>query len=143
MATSAFSAAATTRPPRAKRSRPALPDHPDAKLIGHCIEYAVHVSSGAMAYTIDPTDAEFASPYDSKVIRLADRALAAILECEAVTIDGVRAKARLVSIMLKDWGSHLDDLREQFLISLADDVVRLQRHARGLDRHLTPIVVPR
>jgi hypothetical protein len=119
------------------------PDRPDADLIEHCIEYAMQISAGRVAYMVDPTDAKFASYCDDLAQSRADRAMNAILDIEAVTIDGVRAKAALVKLSIEDWDGDLDELRQSFLISLADDMIRIQRHARGLNQHLDPIVVPK
>lgn len=136
-----FATKAAGRSPRRRVGR--RPDHPDADLIEHCMEYAVQISAGKIAYDVDPTDAKFASFSEDLAQSRADRAMRSILELEPTTVDGVRAKAALVKIAIEDWSGDLDELRQQFLISLADDVIRLQRHARGLKQHLEPIVVPR
>jgi hypothetical protein len=58
-------------------------------------------------------------------------------------MDGMRAKAAIVEMALEDWTSDLDDLRQSFIITLANDVIRFQRASRGLNQHDTVIVVPR
>src|SRR5882757_9288032 len=110
-----FAANAANRAPRRRSSK--RPNHPDAYLIDHCIEYAMHISSGKIAYEVDPTDATFAWFRDDLAQGRATRALSAILEIEPVTVDGLRAKAALVKITLEDWDGNLDELRQRFLIS--------------------------
>jgi hypothetical protein len=109
------------------------PDHPDADLIAACIEYATQVHAGQIAYKIDPTDAKFASVADT----------VQILDLPPRTMDGMRAKAAIVEMALEDWTSDLDDLRQSFIITLANDVIRFQRASRGLNQHDTVVVVPR
>jgi hypothetical protein len=133
----------SAQPARCRRRAGKRPDHPDADLIEHCIEYAMQISAGRVAYMVDPTDAKFASHCDDLAMARGDRAMNAILDIEPVTIDGVKAKAALVKLSIEDWSGDLDELRQCFLISLADDMIRLQRHARGLKQNLEPIVVPR
>jgi (p)ppGpp synthase/HD superfamily hydrolase len=109
------------------------PDHPDADLIAACIEYATQVHAGQIAYKIDPTDAKFASVADT----------VQILDLPPRTMDGMRAKAAIVEMALEDWTCDLDDLRQSFIITLANDVIRFQRASRGLNQHDTVVVVPR
>ncbi len=125
---------------RARRRRQA--SHVDADLIDLCIEYGMQIAAGRAAYEIDPTDSDFAHIADNIAQARAGRAMTAILEREPLTIDGVRAKAAIVKLAIEDWSGDLDDLRQNFIISLADDVVRLQRHARGLKCNQEIIVVP-
>jgi hypothetical protein len=42
-------------------------------------------------------------------------------------MDGLRAKAAIVKLAIDDWEGDLDDLRQRFLISIADDIIRMQR----------------
>ena len=57
-------------------------------------------------------------------------------------MDGLRAKAALVRTALDDWSGNLDELRQEFLISLADDVIRFQKASIALKQSRTEIVVP-
>jgi hypothetical protein len=137
-----FAAPAAARKTRRRIGK--RPDHPDADLIEHCIEYAMQINAGRVAYNIDPTDAKFASFSDDLAKSRADRAMAAILEIEPVTIDGIRAKAGLIKTAMEDWeGVPLEGEIQTFLISLADDLIRLQRHSWQLKQNLEVIVVTR
>ncbi|MDB5579645.1 MAG: hypothetical protein JWR80_4821 [Bradyrhizobium sp.] len=128
---------------KSERRASKQPDHPDADLIAACIEYATQIHAGQTAYKIDPTDAKFASVADTAAQRRADRAMVQILDLPPRTMDGMRAKAAIVEMALEDWTSDLDDLRQNFIITLANDVIRFQRASRGLNQHDTVIVVPR
>jgi hypothetical protein len=109
------------------------PDHPDADLIEHCIEYGMQIAAGRAAFPIDPTDAKFAAYFDDLTQSRADRALRAALDMKPRTLDGLRAKASLVEVALGDWEAFdtlaIDELRKKFLISLANDIIRFQRGA--------------
>lgn len=130
--------------PQARRRVGKRPDHPDADLIEHCIEYAMQIAAGKAAFPIDPTDATFAAYFDDLTQSRADRALVAALDTEPVTLDGLRAKASLVEIAMSDWDNFdsimIDRLRKKFLISLAKDVTRFQRSAR--DQKTSHIAFP-
>src|ERR1019366_7075871 len=79
----------SAQPARGRRRVGKRPDHPDADLIEHCIEYAMQISAGRVAYMVDPTDAKFASYCDDLAKARGDRAMNAILDIEPVTVDGV------------------------------------------------------
>jgi hypothetical protein len=123
------------------------PDHPADDLIMNCIEYGMQIAAGRAAYEIDPTDANFASHFDDLSQSRADRALRAALDTQPLTLDGLRAKAALVNIALKDWETFddvlIDELRKKFLISLADDIIRFQRSAMSEKTSNIPIGEPR
>jgi hypothetical protein len=127
----------------ARRSRVGKrPDHPDADLIEHCIEYAMQITGALTSYKIDPTDAEFAAFFDNVAQSRADRALRSALDLPPQTMDGLRAKAAIVRTALDDWSGNLDELRQEFLISLANDVIRFQKASFALKQSCTEIVVP-
>ena len=118
------------------------PDHPDADLIDNCIEYARQITGALISYKIDPTDAEFAAFFDDVAQSRADRALRSVLDLPPQTMDGLRAKAALVRTAVDDWAGDLDELRQEFVKSLADDVIRFQRAARRRSQSRTTIMVP-
>jgi|GEM_PF-2077601 len=126
-----FAQIGKSRPPR--RGVKKRPNHPDADLIEHCIEYGMQIAAGKASYKVDPTDSEFASFCDDICQSRADRALRAVLEMSPSTLDGLRAKAELVEIATNDWAAFddvaFDELRTKFLLSLAKDVIRFQRLA--------------
>lgn len=127
-----FAAVGTSRP--ARRNVKKRPVHMDADLIEHCIEYGMQINAAQAAYKVDPTDSEFASFFDDLCRSRANRAMRAVLELPPKTLDGLRAKAELIQIVCKDWESlhgsvELDELRTEFVHSLASDIVRLQRAA--------------
>ena len=136
-----FSTKTAGRSPRNRVGK--RPDHPDADLIENCIEYAMQINGANISYKIEPTDAEFASFTDDVAQSRADRALRLAADCVAKTMDGLRAKAALVRTALDDWSGNLDELRQEFLISLADDVIRFQRASFALEQSRTEIVVPK
>ncbi|MCW2112498.1 hypothetical protein ABIF21_007114 [Bradyrhizobium elkanii] len=110
------------------------PSHPDADLIENCIECAMQITAGKAPYKIDPTDSEFAAFCDDICRSRADRALRAVLDMSPSTLDGLRAKAGLVEVVMEDWtdypgGVQFDELQTTFLLSLAKDVIRFQRAA--------------
>jgi hypothetical protein len=122
-----------TAPRLPRKSVGKRPDHPDADLIEHCIEYAMQIAAGRAAFPIDPTDAKFAAYFDNLTQSRANRALCAALDMEPQTLDGLRAKASLVEVALGDWDAFdtilIDELRKKFLISLANDIIRFHRGA--------------
>src|SRR5664279_913412 len=134
-----FSTKTAGRSPRNRVGK--RPDHPDADLIDNCIEYARQITGALISYKIDPTDAEFAAFFDDVAQSRADRALRSALDLPPKTMDGLRAKAALVRTALDDWSGNLDELRQEFLISLADDVIRFQKASFALDHSRTEIVV--
>jgi hypothetical protein len=108
--------------------------HPDAKLISLCIEYGLAVAGAKVIYQIDPTDAEFASRADTSARARADRSMEEIIGTATKTMDGLRAKAAIVKLAIDDWEGNLDDLRQRFLISIADDIIRMQRALMSLEQ---------
>ena len=118
---------------KASRS-PVISNHPDAKLICLCIEYGTLIAGAQVAYNIDPTDSEFASQADSLTQTRADRAMLEIIDLETKTMDGLRAKAAIVKIAIEDWACDLEEIRQDFLVSLANDAIRLQRAGAELKR---------
>ena len=127
----------------ARRSRVGKrPDHPDADLIENCIGCAMHITGALTSYNIDPTGAEFAAFFDNVAQSRADRALRSVLDLPPQTMDGLRAKASLVRTAVDDWAGDLDELRQEFVKSLADDVIRFQRAARRRSQSRTTIMVP-
>jgi hypothetical protein len=113
---------------RKRRPNPVRSVHPDADLIETCIEVASHIAAGAAAFVVDPTDSDFANGADTRAQARAMRNLSKLYEMEADSFDGLRAKAELIPILLKDWNGHFDEIGQKFLISIADDVRRLQHH---------------
>ena len=136
-----FPAKTAGRSPRNRVGK--RPDHPDADLIENCIEYAIQINGALISYKIDPTDAEFAAFFDDVAQSRADRALRSVLDLPPQTMDGLRAKASLVRTAVDDWAGDLDELRQEFVKSLADDVIRFQRAARRRSQSRTTIMVPR
>ena len=57
-----------------------------------------------------------------------------IIDLETKTMDGLRAKAAIVKIAIEDWACDLDEIRQDFLVSLANDAIRLQRAGAELKR---------
>ncbi|WFU58330.1 hypothetical protein QA639_12870 [Bradyrhizobium pachyrhizi] len=57
-----------------------------------------------------------------------------VLDLSPATLDGLRAKAGLVEVVMDDWadfpgGVQLDELQSTLILSLAKDVIRFQRTA--------------
>ena len=140
MAVIKFSTKTAGRSPRNRVGK--RPDHPDADLIERCIEYVIQINGALISYKIDPTDAEFAAFFDDVAQSRADRALRSVLDLSPQTMDGLRAKAALIRTALDDWSGNLDELRQEFLISLADDVIRFQKASVALKQSRTEIAVP-
>jgi hypothetical protein len=116
--------------------------HPDAGLIESCIEYAMEMAGTQIAYEVDPTDSDFAAFFDTKAQGRGEKALQFITECEARTMDGLRAKAAIVETVLQDWNDNLEKLGHDFLVSLARDVIRHQQASIGRKTSRDVIVVP-
>ena len=135
-----FPAKTAGRSPRNRVGK--RPDHPDADLIENCIGCAMHITGALTSYNIDPTGAEFAAFFDDLAQSRADRALRSALDLPPQTMDGLRAKAALVRTALDDWSGNLDELRQEFLISLADDAIRFQKASVALKQSRTEIAVP-
>lgn len=127
-----FAHVGKSRPPR--RSVKKRPSHPDADLIENCIECAMQIAAGKAPYKIDPTDSEFAAFCDDICRSRANRALRDLLDLSPSTLDGLRAKAGLVEVVMDDWQEYggsvnLDELHSTLILSLAKDVIRFQRTA--------------
>lgn len=115
--------------------------HPDGALIIKCLELAVDIKAGEALYMIDPTDGEFANLADTRHRNRADRALAYITAFRPTTLDGLKAKARLVDLVLVDIHA-IDGIELDFLKSAASDVCRfhdaLTNHASGMTMVAAP-----
>ncbi len=98
--------------------------------ISRCIQQA----QGA-AFKADPTgDSDFAGVHDSVIRRRTRKSLEAVTAANALTMDGLRAKASLVPIMIDDLdGSPLESFHEEFIRAFAADVVRFQQIAAPTD----------
>ena len=130
-----------TKKPRPPKRASRRPDHPDADLIEHCIEYASQIKIAEVGYEIDPTDSEFASFTDDLAQSRAGRAMRQIIEMQPATMDGLRAKANIVAMCIDDWNGELQPLQRSFLASLADDVIRFQRVSASLHPNDVPVPV--
>lgn len=117
----------TRRRPSQRRLVVPVPDHPDGVLITACIEYAMQIRGAQVTYEIDPTDSDFAEVMDDFAQGKARDLLAIIMANRPTTMDGLRAKAKLTSIVLEDWAGDLDQADKDFLISIAEDVVDLHK----------------
>lgn len=133
--------ATKTAKPKSPRRVSRRPDHPDAGLIEHCIEYASQTKAAEVCYLIDPTDSEFAAFADDLSRSRANRAMRQALELAPVTMDGLRAKAAVVVHCIDEWGGELTDMHRQFLASLAEDVIRFQRVSTSLHQNDVPVQV--
>lgn len=101
--------------------------HPDAEIIETCIAFAVAAGGIAAAFKVDPTgECDFASKRDTVYLRQEERLLAALVEMKPVTMDGLRAKAAIVEMVI----DQRSEGQEQFFKSLAADVISMQRAQR-------------
>lgn len=102
--------------------------HPDVVLIETCIRYVAEAASAARIFEVDPTaDKVFAAAFDTKSVARAGRLLTAITETKPLSIDGLRAKASIIKAVLANKSGTIQEHEQDFLTSLADDIVRLQR----------------
>lgn len=134
--------AVRTAKPRPTKRASKRPEHPDAELIEHCIEYASQIKVAEVGYEIDPTDSDFASFSDTLAQSRATRAMRQIVELKPNTMDGLRAKANIVAMCIDDWNGELQPLQRSFLTSLAEDVIRFQRVSASLHQNDVPVQVP-
>jgi hypothetical protein len=128
-----FPAANPTSKPRRRRAdlKSKAELHPDFVLIDACIDFAMCTASSKAAFSVDPSgDNDFGAFHDSINRSEARKHLGTVAETTAKTLDGLRAKASLVSIILDDFDGcvlSLEDHHDAFLRSLADDIVSFQR----------------
>ncbi len=104
--------------------------HPDRALLEHCTDYAMQIAGALGAYDIDPTDGnDFAAQIDSMCRSRAAPSLAKATRARAKTVDGLRAKAETVRLILKNTagGDLLEKEEVAFLVSHLDDVKRFHR----------------
>jgi hypothetical protein len=134
--------AVRTAKPRTTKRAGKRPEHPDAELIEHCIEYASQIKVAEVGYEIDPTDSDFASFSDTLAQSRATRAMRQIVALKPSTMDGLRAKANIVAMCIDDWNGELQPLQRSFLTSLAEDVIRFQRVSASLHQNDVPVQVP-
>jgi hypothetical protein len=128
-----------TRRQGQRRLPAVVSDHPDSILITACIEYAMQIRAAQVTYEIDPTDSEFAAFMDPAAQGKARARLAVIMNNKPTTMDGLRAKAALMPIILEDWSGDLDKIEIGFLTSVTDDVVRFQKAACRMNQSDTVI----
>jgi hypothetical protein len=123
-----FPAKTPARMPRTEATE--RPNHPDADLIKACMAYASAIAGTKAAFDVDPTgDSDFAQPLDERALRAAHKNQHLAANCSPSTIDGLRAKAAVVEMILE---TETDaDSVKPFLKSLADDIERL---CKGITR---------
>jgi hypothetical protein len=123
--------------------REARKTHPNRTLIENCVDYAVHMQGALAGFDVDPTDSEYASATDSIFRARARRHLVSATRIKACTIDGLRAKAALIPIIIASAAGCLEEPEAKFLQSLATDIVRIQRASRHADQSRNKIPEPR
>jgi hypothetical protein len=98
--------------------------HPDAELIGSCIEVATALRGTAGAFEADPTgDNDFAAAQDDAALKRASQAMHAAANYLPSTFDGLRTKAAIVDMVFE-----IDRCEARaFVRSLADDVIRFHK----------------
>ena len=129
-----------------KKPRPRLYDrvaaHPDVSLIETCVSYASAIGSTSEAtFKVDPTgNNDFAAMVATKSRNRADRLLAQITATAPRTMDGLRAKAAVMEVMLADCDlGALEPEHYSFLNSVARNVVELQRASQETGQSATVI----
>jgi hypothetical protein len=133
--------AETKKKPRSVR-KAKQSDHPDAELIECCMEYAAQIKIAEVGYLIDPTDSEFAEFADNLAQSRARRAMTQLLDLAPTTMDGLRAKAAIVAICIEDWNGAIEGIPREFVVSLAEDVIRFQRASVAMKQNDVPLEVP-
>jgi hypothetical protein len=117
--------------------------HPNRSLIEHCVDYAVHMRGALAGFDADPTDSEFAAATDDIFRSRARKHLVLATKAKACTIDGLRAKAALIPIIIESGGGRLEEPEAKFLQALANDIVRIQRASRDAKQSRDKIPEPR
>jgi hypothetical protein len=105
--------------------------HPDHKLIKLCVEYGFTVGGCFAGFSIDPTDNHFAGPMDSSYLNRGDELLTRIAKIQPLTMDGLAAKGAVAKTIVLTFDHHIDEFQTSFLLSLAEDTMRLHRLAGG------------
>jgi hypothetical protein len=105
--------------------------HPDHKLIRLCVEYGFTVGGCSTGFSIDPTDNHFAGPMDGSYLARGDELLTRIAKIQPLTMDGLAAKGAVAKAIVPTLDHYIDEFQTSFLLSLADDTLRLHRLAGG------------
>jgi hypothetical protein len=125
-----FPAKSRSRAPLVRRAK--WPNHPDDVLIGACVAYAYAMGGIRAAFPADPTgDKDFVQSIDGHALLAARRNMHRAANLFASTLDGLRAKAFIVSIVLDNETDTASV--SPFLKSLAHDIERL--YVAGTLRH--------
>jgi hypothetical protein len=119
--------------PRASRptSRQRRTQHPDRRLIEHCIEFTANHAAADGAFEADPSgNSEFASAPDDIFRSRAAKAMESATKIKAQTLDGLRSKAGVARGVLKDLSAFAAERSQvDFMKSFTEDVIRMQRAA--------------
>jgi len=105
-------------------------EHPDRILLEHCTDYAMHIAGALGAYDVDTSEGnDFAHEVDSICRSRATPSLDCATKTHAKTADGIRAKAEVVRLIIRNTsgGMSLEDEEIAFLVSHLDDVKRFHR----------------
>jgi hypothetical protein len=117
--------------PYRKKQKEKRANHPDKALIDNCVEFGVHVAGALGAFEVDPTgNNDFAAFHDDLCGTRAAPHLLKATRLKAKSMDGLRAKAQMVAIILKNNSGSVmfeDDDEIAFIKSLVEDVIRFQR----------------
>ena len=121
-----FSPKSAGRAPRYRKRTAGRPDHPDANLIQACLDCAYATGGIKEAFHADPTgNSDFAQPMDERALRTARKSVNFAANYSPSTIDGLRAKAAIVRMVLEIESD--TESAAPFFKSLADDIRRLCR----------------
>ncbi len=114
---------------RGASAKSTVEQHPDFALINACVDFAKHTAAARAAFSVDPTDNnDFGAYHDGLSTNRALKSLEMVIAMHALTLDGLRAKASLVDVILNDLdGSPMEEYHEATFRSLAEDVKTFQQ----------------